>query len=64
MMRWIITVKDHSTGLIWLSALPFKRAKFVAFELERYFGFVGYPQIFHTGTFIVTLSITSQYNIT
>lgn len=51
MMRWIMTVKDHSTGLIWLSALPYKRAAFVAHELEKYFGLVGYPQIFHTGTF-------------
>jgi len=47
-MRWILTVKDHSTGLIWLSSLPFKAARFVVYELERYFGFVGYPQIFHT----------------
>ena len=47
-MRWILTVKDHSTGLIYLSSLPFKEARFVAYELERYFGFVGYPQIFHT----------------
>ena len=47
-MRWILTVKDHSTGLIYLSSLPFKEARFVAYKLERYFGFVGYPQIFHT----------------
>ncbi len=47
-MRWIMTVKDHSTGLIWLSALPFERAKYVAFELEKYFGFVGYPEILNT----------------
>jgi hypothetical protein len=56
-MRWIMTVKDHSTGLIWLAALPYKKASFVAFELEKYFGFVGYPQIFHTGTFIFTINI-------
>jgi hypothetical protein len=41
-------VKDHSTGLIYLSSLPFKKARFVAFELEKYFGFIGYPHIFHT----------------
>jgi hypothetical protein len=29
MMHWILSVKDYSTVLIWLSALPFKRAKFV-----------------------------------
>lgn len=51
MQRWIMTVKDHSTGLIYLCALPRKMAKYVAAELEKIFGFIGYPQIFHTGTF-------------
>jgi hypothetical protein len=45
--QWIMTVKDHSTGLIYLCALPKKKVSFVAYELEKYFGFVGYPQIFH-----------------
>jgi hypothetical protein len=54
-MRWIMTVKDHSTGLIWLAALPYKKAEFVAFELEKYFGFVGYPHIFHTSTLTFTV---------
>jgi hypothetical protein len=49
MQRWIMTVKDHSTGLVYLATLPRKTAKFVANELEKYFGFVGYPHIFHTG---------------
>jgi len=53
MMRWIMTVKDHSTGLIYLVALPRKMAKYVAAELEKYFGFVGYPTIFHMGMFII-----------
>ena len=56
MMRWIMTVKDHSTGLIYLVALPRKMAKYVAAELEKYFGFVGYPTIFHTGMFIYPFS--------
>jgi hypothetical protein len=62
MMRWIMTVKDHSTGLIYLVALPRKMAKYVAAELEKYFGFVGYPAIFHTGTFTFVLqnSITLE----
>ena len=38
---WIMTVKDHSTGLEYLCALPQKKAVFVAAELEKYFGFVG-----------------------
>ena len=42
-----MTLKDRSVGLIGLCALPKKKASFVAYELEKYFGFVGYPQIFH-----------------
>ncbi len=42
MQHWITAIKDHSTGLVYT-------AKFVANELEKYFGFVGYPHIFHTG---------------
>ncbi len=49
MQHWIMTVKDHSTGLVYLAALPRKTAVFVANDLENYFSFVGYPQIFHTG---------------
>lgn len=45
---WIMTVKDHFTGLTAVFSLPSKEAKFVAFELEKYFGLVGYPIIFHT----------------
>jgi uncharacterized UPF0160 family protein len=52
MQQWIMTVKDHSTGFIYLVALPRKMAKFMAAELEKYFGLVGYPSIFHTGMFI------------
>jgi hypothetical protein len=48
MQHWIMTV-NHSTGLVYLAALPRKTAMFVANELEKYFGFVGYPHIFHTG---------------
>jgi hypothetical protein len=49
MQRWIMTVKDHSIGLVYLTVLRRKTAVFVAAELEKYFGFVGYPLIFHTG---------------
>ena len=49
MQHWIMTVKAHSTGLVYLTVLPRKTAVFVAAELEKYFGFVGYPHIFHTG---------------
>lgn len=48
MMRWIMTVKDHSTGMTYLAALPVKQAKCVAYELDLLFGLIGYPSIFHT----------------
>jgi hypothetical protein len=44
-----MTIKDHSTGLVYLAALPSKTAMFVAAKLEKYFVFLGYPHIFHTG---------------
>jgi hypothetical protein len=55
MQRWIMTVKDHSTGLVYLAAIPRNKADYVAAVLEKYFGFVGYPHIFHTGTYIVVI---------
>ena len=45
---WMMTVKDHSTGFTALFSLPRKKPMFVAFELERYVGMIGYPTIFHT----------------
>lgn len=48
MQRWILTVKDHSTGLVYLVAIPRKKAVFVAAELEKYFGFIGFPHILHS----------------
>ncbi len=58
MQCWImtVTVKDHSTGLVYLCALPRERAAFVAAELEKVFGFVGYPEIFHTGVYTILLT--------
>ncbi len=49
MHRWIMTIKDHSTGLVYLAVLPRKTAVFITAKLEKYFNFVGYPHIFHTG---------------
>jgi hypothetical protein len=49
MQCWIMTIKDHSIGLAYLAVLPKKTDVFVANKLEKYFGFVGYPHIFHTG---------------
>jgi len=41
MQCWIMTITDHSTGLVYLCALPRKKAAFVAAELEKFFGFIG-----------------------
>ena len=62
MQRWIMTVKDHSTGLVYLCALQQKKAIIVAAKLEKYFGLIGYPKIFHTGMFTFTFML-SQKNI-
>ncbi len=51
-----MTMKDHSTGLVYLYVLPWKRAVFVAVELEKFFGFVSYPKIFHTGVYTILLT--------
>ncbi len=56
MQHWIITLKDHSTGLVYLCMLPQKKAKFVAAEMEKFSGFVGYPKIFHTGVYTIMLT--------
>ena len=53
-------VKNHSTGLVYLAALPKKKAKYVALELEKYFGFAGFPHILHMDNgkeFIATLVV-------
>jgi len=48
LMRWIVTVKDHSTGFTHISAIPRKTARHVAHRLQELFGLIGYPAIFHT----------------
>jgi hypothetical protein len=48
LMRWILTLKDHATGFIYLSTLPVKKALFGAYKLQEMFGVIGYPKIFHT----------------
>ena len=48
LMQWIVTIKDHSTGVTHVSAIPLKKARFVAHRLQEVFGMIGYPSIFHT----------------
>ena len=47
-MRWLMTLKDHATGLTYICALPRKEAHLVAYKLQEIFGLIGYPNIFHT----------------
>jgi hypothetical protein len=58
MQRWIMTVKDHSSGLVYLCALPQKKAVNVAAKLENFFGLIGYPEIFHTGVYTITFMLS------
>jgi len=48
LMRWVMTIKDHSTGLTYLCALPRKRPYLIAYKLQETFGIFGYPKILHT----------------
>jgi hypothetical protein len=48
LMRWVMTLKDHATGLTFICALPRKQAHLVAYKLQEIFGAIGYPQNFHT----------------
>ena len=48
LMRWVMTIKDHSTGLAYLCALPRKHPHLIAYKLQGIFGIIGYPKMFHT----------------
>jgi hypothetical protein len=48
LMCWILTLKDHATSLMYLCALPRKRANLIAYRLQKIFGIIGYSMIFHT----------------
>ncbi len=56
MQQWTMTVKDHSTSLVYLCVLLQKKAIFIVAKLEKFFGFVGYPKIFHTGVYTIVLT--------
>jgi transposase InsO family protein len=48
LMRWILTLKDHATGFMYLCALPQKCPDLIAYKLQEIFGVIGYPKIHHT----------------
>jgi hypothetical protein len=47
-MRWVLTIQDHATGLMYLCALPWKIPDLFAYKLQEIFGLIGHPKIFHT----------------
>jgi hypothetical protein len=46
-MHWILALKDHSTALVYLCALPRKWANFIAHKLQEVFVVISYQTIFH-----------------
>jgi hypothetical protein len=48
LMRWVLTIKDHCTGLVYLCALPCKCPKLVMYKLQEIYSSIGYLRIFHT----------------
>jgi hypothetical protein len=47
-MRWVLTIKDLATGLMYLCALQQKHPDLVAYKLREILGVISYPKIFHT----------------
>jgi hypothetical protein len=45
LMRWVLTIKDHCTGLVYLCALPRKCPKLAVYKLQEIFGSIGYPMV-------------------
>jgi hypothetical protein len=46
--HWILVIKDHDTGFIYLCALPRKQANQVTYKLQEIFGVIGYSKIMHS----------------
>ena len=47
-MKFILHVKDHFTKLSYLTALPNKSSRVIAFELTHLFSLIGVPVILHS----------------
>jgi hypothetical protein len=47
LMCWVLTIKDHCTGLVYLCALPCNHPKLAVYKMQGIFGSIGYPRIFH-----------------
>jgi hypothetical protein len=48
LMHWVLVIKDHATGLVYLCALPRKCPNLVVYKLQEIFGITGFPKIFYT----------------
>lgn len=46
--KWIMTLKDHFSKMVYLRALPSKEPKFVARELSHICGLIGFPMVYQT----------------
>jgi hypothetical protein len=49
LMCWVLVIKDHATGLVYLCALPRKHPNLVAYTLQEIFVIIiDFPKIFCT----------------
>ncbi len=48
LMHWVLVIKNHATGLIYLYALPRKHPNLVAYMLQEILGIIGFPKIFQS----------------
>ncbi len=48
LMYWVLVIKDHATGLVYLCALSRKHPHCDAYKLQEILGIIGFPKIFHT----------------
>ena len=46
LMHWVLVIKDHATGLVYLCALPRKVLTLLRTSCRRYFGSLAFPRSF------------------
>ena len=58
MQRWIMTAKDHSTGLVYFVCSHRKKPFLLLPNWRNILAFIGYPKIFHTGVYTITFMLS------
>jgi hypothetical protein len=48
LVRWVLVIKDHVPGLVYLCDLPRKHPNVVTYKLQEIFGIISFPKIFYT----------------